>query len=301
MRAADDDSIPVPHDAFRVPRGALKWKAPYRTALLLIGGAYALLVLTGRLTPDVPEEMAAREPLQLPLPAQLALGALGLAALVLVLSRAVREVDKRPYVAVAPVFATFAALVHAGLRVDLSPLGTSSALVAIAVLAVALIGGALVVRTDVHAQRLGWGLVITPWLLLMAALQLAKGGAAFTSSERAYALGLLCSSLVLGAAGLASRTLRSALTRVATSGAKHADELPNLPTHVVPAPAAGAPAGLWHALRARIAPLPRGRARLVTALASAALIYFGLSAVWPSPAPQARAPARVVPAAAPRV
>jgi hypothetical protein len=268
--SADDDSIPVPHDTFRVPRGALKWKTPYLTVLLLLAGAYGVLVLAGSLTPSLQTAASARAPLQLPLLAQLALGCAGLAALVWVLAHAVREVDKRPYVAIAPVFATFAGLVHAGLRVDLSALGMSSALIAFGVLAVALIGGALIARLDARSQQLGWGLIMAPWLVLLITLDLAKGDAPFTPPERGYAAGLLFSNLVLGAAGLASRALRTTLTPPILDARGG-------PTH--------------HTVRAR-AMQPRGRSRLVwTALVMAALVYVALRAAWGSQT-------RVAPAAA---
>jgi len=167
VHAADDDSVPVPHDAFRVPRGVLKWKTPYLFALLVLGGGYGVLALAGRLTPALVAgaDASSQGSLKLPLVAQIASVLAGLAALVLVLSRALREVDKRPYVAIAPVFAAFAGLVHAGLRVQMPALGSLGALVSFAALAVALLGGALILREDALSQRLGWGLVVAPCAL----------------------------------------------------------------------------------------------------------------------------------------
>jgi hypothetical protein len=259
VRAADDDSVPVPHDVFRLPRGALNWKTPYLFVLIGLGGVYGVLVLAGRLSPSLAALLgepatAASAPLRLPLFVQLASAFSGLAALVLVLARAVREVDKRPYVAIAPVLAVFAGLVHAGLRVDLAPLGASSALVAFSTLAVALIGGALTARDDVRARQLGWGLALAPWVLLLIVLDVAKGEAPFEPAERAYLAGLLGSSLLMGAAGVAARRLRSAFQGAEargqndargsvresnTDGAGYGDDFEEAKTIVVPAPLIG--------------------------------------------------------------
>ncbi len=217
MHAADDDSVPVPQDAFRFPSGSLNWRTPFLFALIGLGGLYGLLVLIGRLSPSLlgRPESAVAEPLQLPLLVQLASAFAGLAALVLVLTRAVREVDKRPYVAIAPVLAVFAALVHAGLRVDLSQLGLSSALVAFGTLSVALLGGALIVRDEERLRWIGWGLVLAPCAWLSIVLYIAKGEAPFEPSERAYLAGLFVSSMLMGGAGVAARKLRAELLREA--------------------------------------------------------------------------------------
>jgi hypothetical protein len=215
VHAADDDSVPVPQDAFRFPSGAVKWRTPFLVILIGLGGLYGLLVLIGRLSPSLlgRPESASAEALQLPLLVQLSSAFAGLAALVLVLTRAVREVDKRPYVAIAPVLAVFAALVHAGLRVDLSQLGMSSALVAFGALAVALLGGALIVRDEERLRWIGWGLVLAPCAWLAIVLDIVKGQAPFESSERAYLAGLFVSTLLMGGAGVAARKLRAELLR----------------------------------------------------------------------------------------
>lgn len=217
MHAADDDSVPVPHDAFRMPRGVLNWRTPFLFLLIALGGVYGVLVMIGRLSPNMASLFswpANGETLQLPLIAQLASAFAGLAALVLVLSRAVREVDRRPYVAIAPVLAVFAALVHAGLRVDLSALGLSSALVAFAALSVSLLGGALIVREEERTQWVGWGLVLAPCAWLVIVVNIAKGSAPFEPSERAYMAGLFVSTLLMGVAGVAARRLRAGFERV---------------------------------------------------------------------------------------
>jgi hypothetical protein len=184
--------------------------------LIALGGVYGVLVMIGRLSPNMAALLSwpvNGETLKLPLLAQLASAFAGLAALVLVLSRAVREVDKRPYVAIAPVLAVFAALVHAGLRVDLSALGLSSALVAFGALAVSLLGGALIVREEERAQWIGWGLVLAPSAWLVIVVSIAKGSAPFEPSERAYMAGLFVSTLLMGAAGAAARRLRAGFER----------------------------------------------------------------------------------------
>jgi hypothetical protein len=242
VHAADDDSIPVPHDAFRVPRGMLKWKKPYLFTLLVLGGGYGALALAHRVTPTLRSGATANSTalLQLPLLAQVACALVGLAALVFVLSRAVREVDKRPYVAIAPVFAAFAGLVHAGVHAPLAALGAFSALVAYTALAVALLGGAFILRDDEHSQHLGWGLVVVPSLLILLLVIMAKGELALDASERGWLVGLMLSSLVLGAAGVVSRALRNALpTHAARSTpAAWSEELVDAKTTISPAPRA---------------------------------------------------------------
>jgi hypothetical protein len=177
---------------------------------------------------------AANEPLRLPLFAQLASAFAGLAALVLVLSRAVREVDKRPYVAIAPVLAVFAGLVHAGLRVDLAPLGLSSALVAFGALSVALLGGALIVREEERTRWVGWGLVLAPCAWVLIVVDIAKGETALEPSERAYLAGLFVSTLLMGAAGVAARRLRAGSAR-ANVRSYSDDDLSEAITIVAPA------------------------------------------------------------------
>jgi hypothetical protein len=186
--------------------------------LIALGGAYGLLLLAGRWSPSFASllpwsAIGMNEQLKLPLFAQLASLFAGLAALVLVLSRAVREVDTRPYLAVAPVIAVFAGLVHAGLRVDLSASGLSGAQVAFAALAVALLGGTLITRDDNRAQLFGWTLVFAPGALVLLVLTLAKAPeAALEPAERAYLVGLFVSTALLGGAGAAARTLRARST-----------------------------------------------------------------------------------------
>lgn len=282
MHAADDDSIPVPHDAFRMPRGVLHWKAPYLFALLALGGGYGVLMLASR--GNAPS--AEHEPLQLPLLVQIALVLVGLAALVSVLSRAVREVDKRPFVAIAPVFAAFSGLVQAGAHTPMAVLGRHSASVAYAALAIALLGGALVLRDEGRLRRLGWGLVLAPSVLITCVVCSAKG-LALSGEERAWLTGLMLGSATLGAAGVVSRQLRNALSlrdgaRSAARDQAWSDTLADAATTIAPAPRASgfrADTVRMFAARLQTAWRPTRWQLVISACTIALATYLGVRAV----------------------
>jgi hypothetical protein len=205
---ADDDESPR-------GSGARRWNAlPW--LFVAIGGAYGALIVAARLSPQfaasVPWHLLGMNGPDLPFVAQVATAFAGLAGLVMVLSRAVREVDKHPYASIAPVLAVFSGLLHTGLHVDLSAWGLSSTQLAVLVLALALLGGALVGNQRLSARLFGWALVIAPAALVVALI--AGVGppsvpvpSAAQPSERLFLVLLVGSALLLGVAGAVARRL----------------------------------------------------------------------------------------------
>jgi hypothetical protein len=216
---ADDDES---------PRGGVRrWNA-LPLLLIAIGGAYGVLIVAARLSPQfaasVPWHLLGMNGPELPFVAQLATAFAGLAGLVMVLSRAVREVDKHPYASIAPVLAVFSGLLHTGLRVDLSAWGLSSTQLTVLVLALALLGGVLVGNQRLSARLFGWALVIAPAALVVALVAgVGPPGMAVPSvaqpSERLFLVLLVGSALLLGVAGAVARRL------LGQAGAVHAGGL----------------------------------------------------------------------------
>jgi hypothetical protein len=211
--AADDESNQF--------RGALRRRNTLPLLLLAFAGiAAGLLILAPRLSPRFAALLpwhaeGVNKGLELPFLAQLALAFMGLAALVMVLVRAVRSVDTHPYASIAPVLAVFAGLVHMGLRVDLPGSGLSSMYLAGGVISVALMGGALVGRERLSAQLLGWTLVLLPSVLVSVVMALADGKEsvslaallALKPSVRVFLQLLGVSALLLGLTGVVARRL----------------------------------------------------------------------------------------------
>jgi hypothetical protein len=207
---ADDES---PH----ISRGERRSNA-LLLLLIAVGGAYGALIVAARLSPQiaasVPWHMLGMNGPELPFVAQVASALAGLAALVMVLSRAVREVDKHPYASIAPVLAVFSGLLHSGLRVDLSAWGLSGTQLAVLVLALALLGGVLVGNGRLGVRLFGWALVVVPpaLVVVMVAGRPPSGAtsapsALGMSSEHLFLVLLVGSSLLLGVAGLVARRL----------------------------------------------------------------------------------------------
>jgi hypothetical protein len=205
---ADDDESPR-------GSGARRWNA-LPLLLIAIGGAYGALIVAARLSPQFaasfPWHLLGMKGPDLPFMAQLATAFAGLAGLVMVLSRAVREVDKHPYASIAPVLAVFSGLLHTGLRVDLSAWGLSSTQLTVLVLALALLGGALVGNERLSARLFGWTLVIAPAALVVALVAgVGPPGAAappaVQASEQLFLVLLVGSALLLGVAGAVARRL----------------------------------------------------------------------------------------------
>ncbi|HVZ30998.1 MAG TPA: hypothetical protein VG963_01145, partial [Polyangiaceae bacterium] len=150
---------------------------------------------------------------QLPPAASIAIAGLGGVALALVLARLVRGVERQPYASIAPVLAVLFGLLHLSLRIELPLAGFPSAHVSGFVIALALLGGALVARASGTARLLGWTLVIVPSALVFAVVTTAQGQGSPASlsalnSPVRVSLGLLAgSALLLGLAGVFARWL----------------------------------------------------------------------------------------------
>jgi hypothetical protein len=202
-------------------RGARRWNA-LPLILIVIGGAYGALIIAARLSPQFaasfPWHVLGMNGPELPFVAQLATAFAGLAALVMVLSRAVREVDKHPYASIAPVLAVFSGLLHTGLRVDLSALGLSSTQLVVLVLALALLGGVLVGNERVGVRLFGWTLVIAPSALVVAVVASAQRPGGMQSSQTLFLVLLVGSALLLGVAGAVARRLLGSGSSTASSG-----------------------------------------------------------------------------------
>jgi hypothetical protein len=106
------------------------------------------------------------------LPAAAAAGValIGAAAMMLVLSRLVRDVETRPYASVAPVLTVFSGFILMGLRAKLPFAGLASEHIGVFALSLSLCGGALACRDSWGARSLGWALALLPPVAIAFAL-----------------------------------------------------------------------------------------------------------------------------------
>lgn len=198
-------------------------------SLLLLGVSYLLLLAA----PVVAERMHVLVERALPIDglqrwiptaagAGLALG--GGSALVFVLSRLVRDMERRPYASLAPALGVFCGALLVGLRAKLPLPGVASEHLAVFALVLAVLGGALVQERSVTHRMLGIGLALMPSVSLVLtvwALSERQGlGAAIwelSSAGRAY-LALLgggtSAMIILGLAtsGAAARLASASTT-----------------------------------------------------------------------------------------
>jgi len=185
-------------------------------SLLLVGVGYVLLVagplLTARISPLL-APAGAGSAVPMPAAASAGIALLGAAAMVVVLASLVRDVETRPYAAIAPVLAVFSAFLLTSARAKLPFPGWASEHLGLFVLTLALLGGALISRAQSGARTLGWLLAIFPFGAVMTAFLLgapAGPAAAFAHAEapvQTYLTLLGLSSLALAFAGRAARTL----------------------------------------------------------------------------------------------
>ncbi|MDB4987273.1 MAG: hypothetical protein JWN04_2451 [Myxococcaceae bacterium] len=195
-----------------------KYTLPW--SLLLLGSGYFLLVagplLSSRLVALrwVRDLMSGRA--WLPSPAAAGTALLGAAALIYVVARLVREVEQRPYASIAPVLTVFSGFVLTSTRTELPLPGVGAAQLGILVLALGLLGGALIARVRFAERALGWLLAVLPTLSLAAAITVSLGHSdpvsmlqSVDAGLRTYLMLLAVSSLCLGLVGAVARNLVS--------------------------------------------------------------------------------------------
>ncbi|HEX6244265.1 MAG TPA: hypothetical protein VFZ61_25285, partial [Polyangiales bacterium] len=186
-------------------------------SLLLVSLSYVLLLAAPAVTRFFSSVNLGRAGLQaleawLPLACGAGVVLGGASALVFVLTQVTREAQRRPYVALAPVLATFAACVLIGLRADLPLPGVSSSHVAVFAMALAVVGGALVQLPRMSTQLLGMACTFMPPVSLFCVLWVMSGSAdpanavwSLTPGTRAFLGMLTMSSFAIGAVATLGR------------------------------------------------------------------------------------------------
>jgi hypothetical protein len=154
----------------------------------------------------------------------------GAAALLYVLARLVRDIERQPYACLAPVLAVFTAFVLAGVRVDLPlfqdtagsiPLGSEH--FAALAMAIVVLGGGLVQQRGLFFGLLGVVISLAPAAMLIGVVASDMKGfseAAVLELDprlRLFTVLLTASTLILIATALASRALVSRLAARARS------------------------------------------------------------------------------------
>lgn len=199
-------------------------------SLLLVGAGYVFVVmgplLSARLSPLLATSTAAGpDALTRPAASSAGLALLGAVAFALVLMQLVRDVERHPYAAIAPVLAVFSALLLGSTRTTLPLPGWTGEYLGLVVLALALLGGALLARPSSGVRLFGWLLAVLPFASVCILLwsQAPHGALALTASLQTYLTLLGLSALALALSGLATRTLTA-------SEPEPADEPQPLPT-----------------------------------------------------------------------
>ena len=210
MNVHFDDDSPMPGRARR--SRSLPW------SLLLLGIGYFALVagplLTSRIAALRWVQDLATGRAWLPAPAATGMALLGATALIFVIARLVRDVEQRPYGAIAPVLAVFSGFVLTSMRTQLPLPSVGAAELGILVLTLGVLGGALIGRDSWGERALGWVLALVPPIAVMSALTAVLGHAnpltmlsGADPALRMYVLMLGASSLCLGLVGAVGRNL----------------------------------------------------------------------------------------------
>ena len=188
-------------------------------SLFLIGIGYVVMVagplLSGRLAPLLAGGSVSSVG-TLPTAASAGIALLGAAGMVLVLAQLVRDVERNPYGAIAPVLAVFSAYLLTSVRAQLPLPAWAGEHLGLFVLALALLGGALIGRELRAARLFGWALATLPFAACSALVVGRRAGApleAVLSLEgplQTYLTLLGLSSFALAFAGAVSRGLTRA-------------------------------------------------------------------------------------------
>jgi hypothetical protein len=228
-----DDAFPSPTRAVQVDRAGLSGSL----AFLALG--YFLIVASPLLSTRLAQVMSGPMDLNpagpwLPAAAAAGVALIGAAAMMLVLSRLVRDVETRPYASVAPVLTVFTGFILMGLRAKLPFAGLASEHIGVFALSLSLCGGALACRDGIGARALGWALALMPPVTIAFALAaLTERGDVEAAMRRAdpqvrvYLILLALSSLALAVLG----SVAAALAR-----SKDADESLEPPVPVLRLP-----------------------------------------------------------------
>jgi hypothetical protein len=238
-------------------------KRPLPWSLLLLGAGYFMLV-AGPLWASPPSLLAwlrasVSGAAWLPAPAAGGLALLGAAALIFVVARLVRDVEERPYGSIAPVLAVFSGFVLSSVRPELSLPGVTAQQLAVLVLVLALLGGALLQRAGAGERALGVLLALLPSLALLFALTAVHGARdpiallqQGAPGLRTYLSLLSISALALAGVGASAQRLTRAPSQRAGLDA-YGEPLLRLPRPSEPAHACTPEAGL-RSMRAQ--PMP---------------------------------------------
>lgn len=139
----------------------------------------------------------------------------GGAAMIAVISRLVRDVELRPYAALAPVLAVFAGFVLWGLRAQLPLQGVAAEYVGVFALALSVAGGGLIGQPTAAARVVGWLLALfAPTTLLLMLWgssgqgQLSNAIASFPQPVKVYLMLLGAAAFTLAVLGEVARALR---------------------------------------------------------------------------------------------
>jgi hypothetical protein len=176
----------------------------------------------------------------LPAAAAAGIALVGAGAMMLVLSRLVRDVESRPYASIAPVLTVFTGFVLMGLRARLPFEGLASQHLGVLALSLSLCGGALICRERLFVQAMGWLVTLLPPVVVAYALAAVSGSdidvfAALRRADsqvRVYVVLMSLSAVALGLVATAARIVSSGRASVA----KPALDVP-MP-RLLPAPAA---------------------------------------------------------------
>jgi hypothetical protein len=216
---------------------------PLVASLVLLVTSYLLLIAAPQVS-DRMHGLAVRalpgELLQRWIPtaagAGLALG--GGSALIFVLSRLVRDMERRPYACLAPVLGVFCGALLFGLRAELPLAGIAAEHVAVFALSIAVLGGGLLQERRLLAQLLGIALTLLPTLSLVGVVwaaseraQLAAAIWSLSSSTRVFLALLGASSFAMGVIGLVARALRPEVMALT-----HWQDEPLAPGAITPVP-----------------------------------------------------------------
>lgn len=193
-------------------------------SLFLIGIGYILMVagplISGRLAPLLAGGSVSSAG-TLPTAASAGIALLGAAAMVLVLAQLVRDVERNPYGAIAPVLAVFSAYLLTSVRAQLPLPAWAGEHLGLFVLTLALVGGALIGREPFVARLFGWALAILPFGACAAMVVARRQGEPLEAvltidgSLRTYLTLLGLSSFALAFAGTVSRSLTRAAEQAA--------------------------------------------------------------------------------------
>jgi hypothetical protein len=176
----------------------------------------------------------------LPAAAAAGIALVGAGAMMMVLSRLVRDVETRPYASIAPVLTVFTGFVLMGLRARLPFEGLASQHLGVLALSLSLCGGALICREGLFVQAMGWLLALLPPVVVAYALAAVSGSdidvfAALRRADsqvRVYVVLMSLSAVALGLVATAARIVSSSRA----SAAKAIVDVP-MP-RLLPAPAA---------------------------------------------------------------